>query len=93
MEDLDAWLSRLGEGATYDEKAVGRLQARLSVEPTPRVAARRRGWAGSLAFACIASLAGAAMGAFLEAQVTPPSTALLPAPQAGTPAELLLGEG
>jgi hypothetical protein len=93
MDDLETWLSRIGEDARFDDEAVARLEARLSTEPGPRTLARRRLWAGSLAFAAIASLAGAAMGAFLEVQRTPPTAALLPAAQSGTAAALLFGEG
>ena len=93
MNDLDQWLSALGDDASYGDDAATRLEQRLTGQPSPRASARRRRRAASIAFVCVASVAGAATGAVLELRPAPAAASILPAAQTGTAAALLFGEG
>ena len=84
MDDLEQWISRLGEDANFGADAVSRLENRLAFERPPIQQARRRTFAASLVFAGVAGFVGAVAGALIEVQQTPDTSVLLPASQAGT---------
>jgi hypothetical protein len=92
MDKLDQWLKATGEDGRFDESAAVRLDQALAGEDTPRRRARRRDVAASAAFALVAGLAGATMGAALEVGQASASAPLLPASQQGTVAALFPGE-
>jgi hypothetical protein len=90
MSDLDRLLTSLPADVGYSDAAADRLVAQLAAQPSPRAAARRRIGMASMACVGAACLAGAAVGAVMEASLPrEPSAAILPASSAASPASLL----
>lgn len=93
MSDLDRWLRALADDATYTSQAASELIAALAARPSPITAARRRARWTSVACVAVACMAGATVGALIEAQITPRATAaILPASSMQTPTNLLFSE-